>query len=325
LDGETAQKASEEYEELKPKDDDQSSQSTFDPTPDATLREKIFTLFSECVGITLSILAFLRLNKTGIIGFLCGVTVVAIISFLIDSNQLTLSKSHIYDYTFVPCKIDDEDTMCPTYTLNHTMYFRFKGVDIAPYAHRGEQRDSVFFAYDFCEETAIPKYPSNYRRHCNLMSAGIGAEVMSMGAFTMSLMSFAHSVVILIGFDPWNLWHKFVWVFALIAACGYIAACIIWQFMGHIDILANHELFSEAHAGMKVETQYGIAFLLMLLVAALSIVSAFSLRAYIWMMQIRAFRFMYADSESSSGVPCSAELEYMRELELSPTNNQLLR
>merc|ERR1712013_549746 len=135
-------------------------------------------------------------------------------------------------------------------------------------------------------------------------------------------MSLAHSVVILIGCSPWNLWHKLVWISSLIAAFGYVAACIIWQFMGHIDIVSNREVISEAHAGMKVETEYGIAFLLMLVVAAFSIVSAFCLRAYIWTMQIRAFRFMYADSESSSGVPCPAELAYLRELALSPTDKQ---
>ena len=53
------------------------------------------------------------------------------------------------------------------------MYFQYEGVYISPYVQNGETKNSVFFRYDFCKLSPIPKYKSNYQRHCNLMSAVI--------------------------------------------------------------------------------------------------------------------------------------------------------
>ena len=53
------------------------------------------------------------------------------------------------------------------------MYFQYEGVYISPYVEQGIPQDSVFFRYDFCKTIPVPKYPSNYQRHCNLLSAGI--------------------------------------------------------------------------------------------------------------------------------------------------------
>ena len=39
----------------------------------------------------------------------------------VEGRELTLTKSEIYDYTFTACIMDGEDTLCPSYRLNHTV------------------------------------------------------------------------------------------------------------------------------------------------------------------------------------------------------------
>ena len=59
------------------------------------------------------------------------------------------------------------------------MYFQYEGVYISPYVENGISQQSVLFNYDFCKQVPTPKYPSNYQRHCNLMSAGIVRHLSS--------------------------------------------------------------------------------------------------------------------------------------------------
>lgn len=66
---------------------------------------------------------FVRTNKAGIIGTSCiGVVFIGFIQISwVEGRELTLTKSEIYDYTFTACIMDGEDTLCPSYRLNHTV------------------------------------------------------------------------------------------------------------------------------------------------------------------------------------------------------------
>ena len=187
-------------------------------------------------------------------------------------------------------------------TNNNQMLFQYKGVSVSPYTQNGVVQDSVFFEYDFCGQIAIPKFPSNYQPHCNLMVAGIGTQIAALGAFTMTLLSFVHSVVILMGYSPWNVYHKMDWICSLIASFCFLAAAVIWQFLGHSDIVSNRELYSEAHAGMKVETEHGIGMILYLVCAVILFAGTFKMRLYIWSMKVEALRHKYADSVATSNL-----------------------
>eukprot|EP01083_Nonionella_stella_P162018 531421_1 len=250
-------------------------------------------------------------NKFGAFGLCCiGITII-IVSYDISTETLFLTQSRVYDYTFDKCTVNDEATMCSSYRLNHTMYFQYDGVYISPYTQNGKVEDNVFFEYDFCEQVAVPKYPSNYQRHCDLLSGGIGTRVSLVSGYTLSIISLCHCIIILCGWCPWNAFHKLNWIFVLVSSFCYVITCLIWYFIGHIDIVANNKLYSEAHAGMKVDTHYGYSVLLKLIAASLSMIAAFSLRLYVRKMKIEDFRYKYMDSETASKIMSSADWNFI--------------
>jgi len=258
--------------------------------------------------------AFCKSNRDGLWGVLAIAVAIGIVWFIHNSNDLTLSESDILDHSFTNCTLSDgEEGMCPIHRLNHTMLFRYHGVYIDPYSKNGMlDQEFVFFEYRFCRQIPAPKFPSNYQAHCNLLSAGIGTEVTTMFGLTLSVLSLAHALFILSGFFPWSAYHKFDWVFSVIAACFYMASCIIWQFLGHIDIISNHALYSEAHGGMKVDTRHGSGFWMTAAAAVASWFGAFKLRVYIWSMGIELFKFKYAESEKSSLSLDTQDWEFIR-------------
>eukprot|EP01084_Bolivina_argentea_P271230 461438_1 len=252
-------------------------------------------------------------NKTGVSGLIfVGITII-IISFIIHSKSLPLSESHVYDYRFIDCNLNGEKTMCPSYELNHTIYFVYDGAYISPYVEKGQYKDTVFFRYDFCKQVSIPQYPANYQRHCNLMSAGIGTKVSVMCGFTLSIITLFHLIIILMGYCPWNMFHKLNWITAFISALCYVISCLVWHFIGHIDIISNNQLYSEAFAGMKIETKHGNAIILTLISAFISFISTFCLKYNIWTMKIEDFRLKYTQSETSSQLLSSADLNFINE------------
>lgn len=260
---------------------------------------QIYQLSTQITSILVGMVRYFWDNKPGIFGLFCiGITIV-IISFNLNSYSLSLTESKIYDYIFKSCKIKDEDSMCPTYNLNHTMYFQYEGVYILPYVENGILKDNVFFRYDFCKEIAIPKYPSNYQRHCNLMSAGIGTQITLICGYTLSLLTFFHTIIILFGYFKWNIYHKLNWIFALISSLCYFSSVIIWYIMGYIDITSNEKLYSESFGGMKIETKHGYGIILILISAFISIIGTFCLKYYIWTMKIEDFKYKYDESETS--------------------------
>ena len=129
-----------------------------------------------------------------------------------------------------------------------------------------------------------------------------------MSGYTLSIISLLHCIIILIGHCEWNAYHKLNWISVLVSSMCYMIACLIWQFLGHIDIISNDKLYSEAHAGMKVKTKRGYAILLILVSAVISIIATFCLKYYIWSMKIESFKYKYDESETSSPIMTTADL-----------------
>jgi len=258
-------------------------------------------------------LQYLRKNRDGVMGTICVLMAVIMTSFLSGSKKLTLTESYVYDFAFEDCMVGGQEALCPTHNLNHTMYFRYRGMYIDPYTENGVLlQEFIYFDYGFCKEIAIPTFPSNYQRHCNLLNAGIGTQVTMVFGLTLSCMALVHSCVILLGFSPWHAYHKFDWIFSLIAALCYSASGTIWHFSGHIDIYTERQMFSEVHAGMKVEMWHGFGFWMTVVAAGISFVGAYKLRWYIWMLEVELFKFKYEDSEKSSLSLNSADIKFLR-------------
>ena len=75
--------------------------------------------------------------------------------------------------------------------------------------------------------------------------------------------------------------------------------------------LSVDKLYSEAHGGMKVETKYGNAIWILIASFIVSVSSAFCLRLHIWSMKIEQFQYKYDESESSSVIMSSADLNFV--------------
>ena len=129
-----------------------------------------------------------------------------------------------------------------------------------------------------------------------------------MSGYTLSFITFLHTIIILMGYCEWNAYHKLNWIFALISAFCYFISCFIWHFMGHIDIVSNDKNYSESFGGMKVKTKYGYAIILISVSGFVSIIGAFCLRYYILIMKIEDFKYKYDESETSSQILSSADL-----------------
>ena len=123
------------------------------------------------------------------------------------------------------------------------------------------------------------------------------------------------------GYCEWNAYHKLDWIFAMVSSFCYIITCLIWHFLGHIDIVSNNKVYSESFGGMKVESKHGYAIILILISGIISLIGAFCLRFHIWRMKIEQFRYKYDESEISSKILSTADLNFINDTTESLTQS----
>ena len=186
-------------------------------------------------------------NKWGLISTMAMVISSAILAVSVSKPQLSLSTIDASDYIFTDCIIDQLAASCPAFDHAFYAYFHYESVIIHPYGNQ----TYASFSYSQCQTVAIPTFPANYRRHCNLFSAGIGTKVTLFFGLYCVITSALQLIVLLCGFCQWSIWHKLIWIYAMLGAVCFAVSLAIWLLLAHIDIiLAEHEhseAFGDAH------------------------------------------------------------------------------
>ena len=172
-------------------------------------------------------------------------------------------------------------------------------------------RSMVPFNYSFCTEIPVPKFPANYKRHCNLMAAAKGTEVGFWTGYTLTVIPWLHGVIMANGVAVWSMFHKLTWIFSMNAAICYLLAYLIWLILGHIDIVSQKNMHSETFSGMQVSIYQGPAMYLLLLCSATMFGSAVLYRIHVWRMKTRNIKYLYQESESSSEILKSAQIDFL--------------
>ena len=175
----------------------------------------------------------------------------------------------------------------------------------------------VSYDYNFCTEIPVPKFPANYKRHCNLMAAGTGTEVALWAGYILTVLPWVHAIILANGCAVWNMVHKLSWIFSLNASLCYLFSYLIWLILGHIDIVAQSEMHSESFAGMRVVIYQGPAMYLILLCCLTMFGSAVLYRIHVWRMKTINLKYLYEDSQSSSEILKSAQIDFL----LNPTES----
>ena len=113
------------------------------------------------------------------------------------------------------------------------------------------------------------------------------------------------------GWCVWNMLHKLTWIYCFVASLCYLFTYLIWLIICHIDIITNEDLHSESFAGMKFKIYQGPAMYLTLILFITMCGSSVLYRIHFWRMKTRDIKYMYQESESSSQIVKSAEIDFL--------------